>query len=120
MTVRVEVSAVLPQCGSWGPNAGFQAWQQVPISADLSHWPLQWPTFKKFFNFLRSYYNHIISLFHFLPPNLPKYPFLLHFEFMASFFSLNVVTCIHVYTSIFLDTSRRPIVGQRLGVTLEI
>lgn len=31
------VSSHLPPCASWGSNLGQQAWQQVPLHAELSH-----------------------------------------------------------------------------------
>ena len=34
LTMCVEVRALLPLCGSWGSNSGFQVWQQVPVSID--------------------------------------------------------------------------------------
>jgi hypothetical protein len=27
-------------CGSWALNSGCQAWQQVPLPSEPSHWPI--------------------------------------------------------------------------------
>lgn len=41
--IRVQLGGVGPlllPCGAWGLNASCQTWQQAPITAEPSHWPL--------------------------------------------------------------------------------
>lgn len=58
------------------------------------------------FVFVRLYCNLTTpsSPFSFLPPNLPTHPFLALFPVHCLFYSLIDVTCVQVYTHIFLST----------------